>query len=242
MFILKKIFNKLFNNNKILSIFVLESDESDVYNEHSKKNSRTETSIVLFGNYTQAVSVNNLDGNEILEIILNLSLENRLITSLVNVPCYELYLKFTEKYDRQYDKALRVIQKLEASQIDENVPIVLIWENILKEFFNHTQQMFKYAKQLPGFEKICTHDFLLMLNSNIFVVFGLRINQLIIDGENYLINSNNIQFDKKSMYKTFGLSLTNKIMYYHTKLTSFDLSKKEIALLIPYILSNTSKF
>ncbi|CAF0864713.1 unnamed protein product [Brachionus calyciflorus] len=172
--------------------------------------------------------------------ILDSDLEkNRLIFTILRDRCYQLYIQYTEKYEKQYEKALRVINKIEGSLVNESIPKKVLWENFLKETFDHSKSLYAYAKQLPGFDTLCSDDFLKIINSNIFIMFGLRTHKLFIDGEHYLIHPNNVQFNRNNMYKTIGIDLTNRVLYYHAKLSSLNLTNQEISLLVPFMLTST---
>lgn len=168
--------------------------------------------------------------------------KDRLVFSLLRDRCYQLYTQYALRYDKQYEKALRVIRKLEASLINENLPKIELWEYFLRETSYHTKTSYLYVKQLPGFEIINNDDLIKILDMNIFILFGLRVYKLFINGEHYLIHENNVQFNRNNMYKCLGIDLTNRIMYYHARLNTLNLSSQEICLLIPYLLSSTSNY
>nr|ASL70506.1 nuclear receptor [Brachionus rotundiformis] len=178
----------------------------------------------------------SFDINSILESCLEPS---HLVFSILRDRCYQLYVQFAEKYEKQYDKALRVIRKLEASLVNENLSKVELWEYFLRETSYHTKTSFMYLKQLPGFETIKITDLTKILDLNIFILYGLRLYKLFINGEHYVIHENNVQFNRNNMYKCLGIDLTNRIMYYHARLNTLNLTSQEVSLLIPYILSST---
>nr|ASL70584.1 nuclear receptor [Brachionus plicatilis] len=164
---------------------------------------------------------------------------SHLVFSMLRDRCYQLYVQFSEKYEKQYDRALRVLRKQEASLVNENLSKAELWENFVKETSYHTKTSFMYVKQLPGFETIDPNDLITILDINIFILYGLRVQKLFINGEHYIIHDNNVQFNRNNMYKCFGIDLTNRIMYYHARLNSLNMSNQEISLLIPYVLSST---
>nr|ASL70617.1 nuclear receptor [Brachionus koreanus] len=178
----------------------------------------------------------SFDINSTLETYLQ---KDRLVFAILRDRCYQLYVQYTIKYEKQYERALRVLRKLEASLVNENLPKAVIWEYFLKETSYHTKTSLNYVKQLPAFETINSHDLIKILDYNIFLLLGLRVHMLFINGEQYMIHENNVQFNRNNMYKCFGIDLTNRIMYYHARLNTLNLSNLEICLLIPYLLSST---
>jgi hypothetical protein len=134
-----------------------------------------------------------------------------------------------------------VIKKLEKIPVDETVSSKCMWELFMQEISYMTKSLFFYSKQYPGFDRLSSRDLVKMLVSNMLVVGGLRVHKLFINDDYYLICENNVQFSRRNMYKIFGVALTNAIFHYHSQLGSLCLSDQEVSLLVPYILTTTSK-
>ena len=94
-----------------------------------------------------------------------------------------------------------------------------------------------YARDIPGFESICQHDFLAIIKDNMPVLFGFRITKLFINDECYLL-SDKILFNKMRLKQFFCDDVCSYLFEFHKSLNSLSLTNKEFALLIPLVLTS----
>ena len=95
----------------------------------------------------------------------------------------------------------------------------------------------RFAKELPGFNKLNLTDFSTMISSACMVLYGLHVDRYFTPVENYIIISNNIQVTKSRCFIIFG-SYTELIFEFHNRLSKLNLSENELSILYAYILTS----
>ena len=95
----------------------------------------------------------------------------------------------------------------------------------------------EYAKELPGLDDFCQHDFMTILDNNLSLLFSLKFAKLFIENENYVIIEN-YHFSKEIIMDTFGPIAGDLIINFLGKLNQLNLKDGELSLLIPFVLTS----
>ncbi|CAF0777693.1 unnamed protein product [Brachionus calyciflorus] len=153
---------------------------------------------------------------------LNSTAQNRdIVINLLRDESFHIYKYLTKEFQGLETKALELIESTDPpSKCDLNQSYHLLLMQKLKIHFDkHVKFMLKKIRDLPGFERVCSHDIHVILNEQIFILFGLREIGTLIIGEK-------------------GRSLVMEFFY---NLKMLNLTEQELALLVPFILTISSK-
>lgn len=167
---------------------------------------------------------------------------NILIFTVLRDKCFQLFTEETEKYDAHFPRAMDLERKEAINPANFDIPIKYVWENLFKEVQDHTIWLYTYAKNLPGFDRICSKDFIKIMNNNIFTTYGIKTTRLFKDNEYYLVHHDSYRYNRKQMLRTMGYELTEMVLDYHSKMNSLGLTDYELSILMPLVLTSTSKF
>ena len=179
------------------------------------------------------------------ELFFNMENENMLyFLTVIRDRVHQLYLEFVKPVMEKVEYAHQIINKRVYVIEGHNLPreqTEQVWATFKDYFKNLAPYFVAFAKQLPGFENICQHDFTSIVDDNISVLYGFRINHLHINDEFYL-TFGNVQITKRLLNEFYGASMTDSIFEFHENLSSLNLKTHEVALLIPFILTLPGNF
>ena len=121
---------------------------------------------------------------------------------------------------------------------EQDVTIKDVCDAIREWFPLSKRSSIDFARQLPGFNKLSEYDFNVMMLKKNLDFFLIKDAVLFINGECYLQLPNNITYRKKWMSQIIGEMLTLKLFNFVDEMNRLELTKKEVALMIPYVLTS----
>lgn len=158
--------------------------------------------------------------------------------SLIKDRVFQLY----KKHILMSDLLKRTKEKLlNKDFIDSTVEILNIEplvNGLMDTISEHSKWLTRYAKELPGFNKLSLDDFMKMLSSASLLLFGIHSHQFYDNNENVSILINNYQFSKNRMNLVLGAFKTGLLFEFHFNLRRLNLSENEMSLIFPFILTN----
>ena len=113
--------------------------------------------------------------------------------------------------------------------------------SLLKTLGVYIKSYLMYAKDLPGFNKLCVEDLDTIHKEYCILIFTLYSNKLYINNECYLIFGD-VQLTKKRMSLFVGNKAISYIFNFHKKLKDLNMTGYELSLLAPFLLTSTGKF
>ena len=160
-----------------------------------------------------------------------------LFLSVVRDKVYEAYNEFIKSIIPNIDFAHNLING-KVDFIEDKIITPEEVKDIHKKYSKSLAPLFiSYARDIPGFDSFCQHDFLAIIQDNMSVLFGFRITKLFINDECYLL-SDKILFNKMRLKQFFGEDVCSYLFEFHKNLNSLSLTNKEFALLIPFVLTS----
>ena len=93
-----------------------------------------------------------------------------------------------------------------------------------------------FVRNLPGFDKINLDDLFKLSINNCPIINCLSKYELYIDGEFYLITEG-IHIKRKLLEQFFSKQVIDYLFEFYKKLAKIDLSRKEMGLLMAYMLT-----
>jgi hypothetical protein len=165
--------------------------------------------------------------------------------------CYQMFLEFRRPTEGDYRRAVEIVarkkQAAKRGEIDEQLPIghdtskTRILSLLLAYFAENAKSMAIYAKQLPGFYRLCDQDLYAIVFNSTMAVLSFKTERLFIDGEHYTMLADDVQCSKYLMYQVNDLinpHLNDHIFAYYEMLLRLKLTDYELALLAPLVLSS----
>ena len=150
--------------------------------------------------------------------------------------CHSLFAELVRPIEKLYDHA----SELKRRKID--IPPVSkeeAWATY-KGFIKSLAFSFvAFAKELPGFERMCQHDFItvVLINMSIFIpLLNSRINK----GDDYQLVIGSTLIDKNYLMEFFGKSILDTFIETSQNLNGLSLTNEETSLLLPFIVTSTS--
>lgn len=175
------------------------------------------------------------------DIYMNTFNENILfVLSLMRDKCAQLFAQLRRTYDPYYQRMQRLhAQNLHRIQLSKESlpPMTVIWGFVEKLLGEHVKATAAYIRELPGFSRISVEDMAIILKCRSFAVFGLRVQYLFDEHNEYFMMADNIQLSRQVMEHGFGKPFTDYIFGYHDRLNKLGLTVSEIAVLCPLVIS-----
>lgn len=172
---------------------------------------------------------------------LNTDEEGKLISiTLLKDRIYQLYNKYLKLEERMIENAKQIAIR---SAGDPNkfpgadAPTEAFWNTYFRLLYNCKKEFSGYAKEIPGFQAINEIDLDYLMRERCFFMYSLKITDLVIDNECYSIEDG-IQLSKKWISVSFDSKLAEEAIKFHNRLKKFNLSKSQIALIFPIILTS----
>ena len=119
----------------------------------------------------------------------------------------------------------------------DQVTLADVWDGLLEGIPKCVKGLIAVARQLPGINELNTKDFTAIINSHLFNYYLIHYSSLYIDGENYNLLSNNIQYTRHWMLKVIGEDMVDALFAWTEKFNELELTAREIALILPYLLT-----
>ena len=163
--------------------------------------------------------------------------DSSLFMSLINDKLYQLFNEKQDYVEVCHQRALAII-RLGTRQLDgQDAAIHEVWEGLMNSLRHIIKRFIQYSKELPGFSNIAHRDFFRMANKRIYGYMLLKKSLLFINGEYYWRMPNGIHYSKGMMVKIIGSEVTEKLFSFEDELSRLQLTRKELALTIPIVLS-----
>lgn len=167
----------------------------------------------------------------------------QIIMSLLSNRVYQIYVEHTRDVREMYSEIKRLMATSggtrRASPLigRDQVTLADVWDGLLEGIPKCVKGLIAIARELPGINEIETKDFTTIINTHLFNYYLLRYSSLYIDGENYSLLTNNIQYTRHWMLKVIGEDMVDALFAWTEKFNELELTSREIALLFPYLLT-----
>jgi hypothetical protein len=166
--------------------------------------------------------------------------DNLIVLSLVKDKIYQLLNDCFCQIEEDFERAKHLISNSVTVYDGYDASIEEVWNAMVKTFANHAKLLVVFAKQIPGFNHLSTNDFVTAINTHLFCLFGIRSIRLFISNECFIMVEN-IQLTRKWLLRLYGEMFTNKVFLFHEHMNKVDLTNREVAMLIPFVLSTPGK-
>lgn len=123
-----------------------------------------------------------------------------------------------------------------------NASIQSVWDSFLSHFNTFVSMLVNFVKELPGYNQICFQDMTRAIYEAVFPIFSIIYHKFFINNQCFLMISENIQLTREWILRFVGKNITDKIFAYYNRFSELNLTSKEIALILPIILTSPSKF
>ena len=186
--------------------------------------------------HSKASETTNLLNN--VDLFFNMDNENMLyFLTLIRDKVNNLYIDFLKPVQDKIELANEIIR----NNINvSTAPKEEAWA-IFKNYLSKLAPTFvEFAKELPGLDRFCQHDFCKIVDINFPVFYGFLNTKLYINNELYLVLENT-RIDRNAFEQFFGTLLCFSIFEFHECLNNLNLTNQETALLFPFILTSTGE-
>lgn len=176
-------------------------------------------------------------------IYLNTCNENILfILVALRDKCYQLFVEARQFFapNLEYARRMKNATPGDVHFLGQDLNVEDYFELMLKFTGIYAREVVKYAKKLPGFDRINDLDLFSIIKIRMFSFVHIITENLVIDGENYILLFEKCQTSKYMITKVFGEKVANRLFEFHVKLKKLGLSEHELAVIIPVILSSPS--
>jgi hypothetical protein len=158
---------------------------------------------------------------------------------LVDLVC-DAFTEFSEPVIESRRKAMQLIRQGATEFDGRDADLKEVWAGLLMGIPQFVKQIIAFCKRIPGVSQVAPKDFAALVNASVFDIYLVYRAPVFIDGQHYSWLSNGIQYTRAWMTKIIGEEMTNAIFAYEQELNELELTQRETALLIPYLL--TSKY
>ena len=151
--------------------------------------------------------------------------------------CHFLYNQLI----KPIDKLLELANEFKRNNTEvKNVSKEEAW-NAYKNYIKNLAGSFvSFAKELPGFDKMCQHDFTSIVEANISIFFAFSNTKLHKDNDFFIVFGD-VVIDQYLMADFFGNSIYESFCECSANIKSLNLTNQEISLLLPFIITSSSK-
>ena len=163
--------------------------------------------------------------------------ESSMFRALLNDKVLQL---FNEKHGYEYkcyERARALIQVGTKTYDGHDAQVHEIWQGLLESIRLVSKVLVRYAKEMPGFAQLSKRDFDKMTNKRLYDYILIKNAFLFIDGEYYWQLPNGIQYSRANVRLIIGEYLTNLMFDFEYELDKLKMTKKELTLMIPVVIS-----
>lgn len=154
--------------------------------------------------------------------------------------CYQLFVEARQYFAANLEYANRMRTEHNANLYGQHLSAQEFFDRVLKYMEKFAPECVKYAQKLPGFSRINNSDCFTIIKTRTFSYLHLISEHLIIDGENYILLSDDCQTSKFMITKVFGEKMCSMLFAFHDKLKRLALTEHELAVIIPVIITSPS--
>lgn len=167
----------------------------------------------------------------------NLHKTNEFGLSILRDKCFQLYQEVMTDYDWQLNRALCLIQKgVRLDLFRYHLMKDDVWQSYCAEIFSFTKKFIKFVQNTPGFNQFDSKDLAILIKHRLFTCYGLFLTYLVIDGDLFMMLDSKIQSSRFLMEKVYSKPVSDIIFDIHERIHSFNLTKKELAVFITWLL------
>ncbi len=168
-----------------------------------------------------------------------LDLSFQLSLSFIGDKIYQVHIETNDRVAGFYQRAQKYLKSKNSIMLFEghNASRAEVWNGLLDGTKEHIKELIFFAKQIPGFEKVNKNDLKIILENKLPDFYMIKHSFLFIDGESFIMLPNNIQYTKSWQTNVIGNIMTNAIFDFADEFNKLGLTAKEIALLVPYLLT-----
>lgn len=168
----------------------------------------------------------------------------QIIMSLLTNRVYQIYIEHTRDVREMCSDVKRLMAASGSRRPSpligrDQVTLADVWDGLLEGIPKCVKGLISIARELPGINELDTKDFTTIINNHLFNYYLLRFSPLYIDGENYSLLCNNIQYTRHWMLKVIGEDMVEALFAWTEKFNELELTSREIALLFPYLLTKS---
>jgi hypothetical protein len=157
---------------------------------------------------------------------------------ILNERTYESYIKHIQISAILNNAYICLFNNDFINEDEPNITKEFIWQGVVQTLGEFSKWLTKYTKELDGFNKLNSEDLLTIISSSCFCLYALHITRLFSDSECRMITSNKVQTTKKRSLQIFDSELLDLTFKFHYLFKDANLSKDEIAIFYPFILSS----
>ena len=160
-----------------------------------------------------------------------------IILSLISDKIYQAHIENNDKIACLYERAIRLIKDNVKIFDGHDVSLHEVWNSLLESIPQIVKNFISFAKEVPGLNELSSKDFTTIVNNRLFDYFIIKHSPLFIEGESYMMLPNNIQYSRQWMNRVVGEEMTNALFEFSEEFNSLNMTTKETALLVPFVLT-----
>jgi hypothetical protein len=161
----------------------------------------------------------------------------QIITSLLSDRIYQIYVKHNEEDEHILENLKLVSAESYLNDQSKEVTLSDVWDGLLESIPIYIKKMIGMARDMPGINELSSKDFTFIINNRLFDYYLLRQSPFYINGEYYNILPNKVKYTRYWMNKIIGKEMVDALFEWTEELNKMDLTKREKALLYPYLLT-----
>ena len=163
------------------------------------------------------------------------------ITPLVIDKLDQAFFKFCSPIVGMYKKGTKLIRDGVTKFDGHDADIKDVWTGLLLAIPEFVKDLIAYAKEMPGIAQLPTKDFATIINSTVFELYLVTNAVHYMNDEHFAWLPNGIMYSRAWMNKIIGEEVTNATFAYEADFNDLNLTTREIAILVPYLLTKPSK-
>lgn len=145
-----------------------------------------------------------------------------------------MYKEYTHEYEDHYERALM----FENQKYDMTPDFLAsLRQKDMKVLYDHAKLLKKLIREMPGFEKVCCEDQIILLKESFFATLGIKFLKLFVNDNFYLMLDKNFRLTKEIFQILMNVSAVDLIFEYEFKLKALQITDQELGLMMPFFLS-----
>ncbi|UJR36171.1 hypothetical protein I4U23_028905 [Adineta vaga] len=146
------------------------------------------------------------------------------------------YLKHTKRLRTLMERMFGIINLGITEYPGSNATVNQIWEGIQQSISIDVTLMLNFARDMPGFNELNTHDFTYILNNRIFDFYMIYNYPLFYKNESYIMTVNGLHYTRFFMNQIIGKITTDALHEFAERLHGLNITQVEHSLIIPIVL------
>jgi hypothetical protein len=166
-----------------------------------------------------------------------------ILTSMLIDKVYQVVQEQFEELNAKYERVLRSVKYSTVTSDSDNhdsdhqLTLTDIWDGLLESIPLLVKELISMVKQLPGLNELQPSDLMCIINNRLIDFYLLKVSPFHINGDSYMELPNNIRYSRRWMIKVIGKEMTDAIYSFSQDFNELRMTKREIALLYPYLLT-----